>query len=443
MRTYDLKPFKCRAGDYVLLVPGSRIYKVGAQQATDLAEWQHSGGIGESLAPLCGALDGTGRTIPVLPPLPPVTSFSLNLAQLCNMRCGYCYADYGKFGGDASQMSVGTARLAIERLLERVPTGKTVQFGFMGGEPLIHRDLLRQTVLYAEECCRAAGCPVRFSLTTNGTLIRKSDAEFFSEHRFHVSVSIDGDAEDHDRFRILDSGVGTYASVQRALGHFRSAGWPRHLAGRCTLTPRSSRVIDIIDHLLSMGFDSAGVAPVLSSPHPDLAFEESQLDFLVEQMIETGRKAQCAMSLGRNYRFSNFTAALAEIHRGSSRFLPCGAAAGYLSVSSEGRLFACHRMIGDDRVAMGDLAAGIDNEARRRFLEPRHVDGFEPCRSCWARYLCGGGCHQEVMAAGRPACNYVRRWLEFCLCAYAELTAMRPDFPDMGGDPEPEAWRDS
>jgi uncharacterized protein len=55
------------------------------------------------------------------------------------------------------------------------------------------------------------------------------------------------------------------------------------------------------------------------------------------------------------------------------------------------------------------------------------VDRQEPCRSCWARYLCGGGCHYEVIHRGRPACDYIRGWLDYALGAYVRLSAQRPD----------------
>ena len=44
------------------------------------------------------------------------------------------------------------------------------------------------------------------------------------------------------------------------------------------------------------------------------------------------------------------------------------------------------------------------------------------------RYLCGGGCHHEVIARGRPACDYIRGWLHWSIGAYARLSAQRPDW---------------
>ena len=116
--------------------------------------------------------------------------------------------------------------------------------------------------------------------------------------------------------------------------------------------------------------------------------------------------------------------ALGEIHRGTHRPYPCGA--GYLGASAEGGLYACHRLVDDPAFAMGDVRTGSDVAARAAHLSARHVDLAEPCRSCWARYLCGGGCYHEVTRRGRVGCDFIRGWLDYCLAAYADLSAGPP-----------------
>jgi uncharacterized protein len=54
------------------------------------------------------------------------------------------------------------------------------------------------------------------------------------------------------------------------------------------------------------------------------------------------------------------------------------------------------------------------------------VERQAPCSSCWARYLCGGGCHYEAIHRGRPACDYIRGWLDYALGAYVRLSARLP-----------------
>jgi uncharacterized protein len=114
--------------------------------------------------------------------------------------------------------------------------------------------------------------------------------------------------------------------------------------------------------------------------------------------------------------------AMREIERGTHRPYPCGAGAGYLGVSADGDLAACHRFVGDEAGAMGSLTEGVNLTRQAAWLADRHVHRQEPCNSCWARYLCGGGCHHEVIRRGRPSCNYIRGWLHFCLETWLRLS---------------------
>ena len=149
----------------------------------------------------------------------------------------------------------------------------------------------------------------------------------------------------------------------------------------------------------------------------------NDLEGMLEGMIACGHEYERQFLANRRYPFANITNAIREIHRGTHRPYPCGAGAGYLGVSADGELAACHRFVGDEDGAMGSLEAGIDMTRRTEWLSARHVHRQEPCGSCWARYLCGGGCHHEVLRRGRPACDYIRGWLHYCLEAYLRLSS--------------------
>jgi uncharacterized protein len=149
---------------------------------------------------------------------------------------------------------------------------------------------------------------------------------------------------------------------------------------------------------------------------------------MLAQMIACGRAFEASVIAGRRYPFLNMVTALKELHKGTHRPYPCGAGAGYLAVSADGGLFACHRFVDDAAGAMGSLTDGPDTMVRTNWLAERHVHFQSPCAGCWARYLCGGGCHHEVIHRGRPACDYIRGWLEYCLGAYVRLLEAAPAF---------------
>ena len=149
-------------------------------------------------------------------------------------------------------------------------------------------------------------------------------------------------------------------------------------------------------------------------------------------MTEAADAELARVFTGAPPRFSNLWTALNAIHRGAARPLPCGSAATYLSVDVDGVFASCHRTVGQEAFRMGSVDEGFDAEGRRRFLSTRIVERQEPCRSCWARYLCGGGCHAEVAEVGRAGCDYIRGWLDYGLRAYRDVAARRPELLSWG-----------
>jgi uncharacterized protein len=145
-------------------------------------------------------------------------------------------------------------------------------------------------------------------------------------------------------------------------------------------------------------------------------------------MIDCGGEFERRTAAGRRYAFANLATAIQEIHKGTHRPYPCGAGAGYFGVGADGGLYTCHRFVADPSARFGDVWSGVDPLAQSRWLAERHVHLQSPCSGCWARYLCGGGCHHDVIRRGRPACDYIRGWLDYCLKAYVRLLASTPEY---------------
>jgi uncharacterized protein len=353
-----------------------------------------------------------------------VTALSLNVAQACNMSCAYCYADEGRFHGAARRMEKDVAFRGIDLLIANAG-GRAVTIGFIGGEPFLNRALLHECVEYAGAAAGRAGIAVRFSVTTNATLLREDDIRLLRYNNFAVTVSIDG-GPSHNRHRHLHSSRESAAAALSGIAPLLAEPGGARVAARATVTRDDLDVIGRLDWLRDLGFEEAGVAPVRTSPRPELILQEADWPVFLENMVAASRIELDCVGLGRQPFFSNLWVALREIHRGAARPLPCGSAASYLSLDATGRFYTCHRTIGEPEFAMGSLEDGVDGMARAAFLNSRHVDRQQPCASCWARYLCGGGCHAEVAAAGRAGCDYIRGWLEHCLRIYLNVLDRHP-----------------
>ncbi|GAA6179577.1 thioether cross-link-forming SCIFF peptide maturase [Shimia sp. NS0008-38b] len=426
-----LHPFRSPQGAHVLLVDGSRIYDVDEKGFEQALTGSVSIGLRQATQNNC---------IDEAPYQPGgLRALSLNITQGCNMSCSYCYADEGRFGAHSRLMSVETARKAAERFIAQVPPGQDAMLGYMGGEPFLNSRVLHEVTHFAAESAAQKNIALRFSVTTNGTLLRDEDVALLGDYPFSVAVSLDGGRATNDLQRRMRGGHSAYDRIIAGIGKLMSAPRrPRHISLRATVTPRSGDLVQMLEDMVALGVDEAGFAPALVSPDPKDSFQAADFEKLLTGLIACGERAREALLSRRRYPFSNFETALGEIHRGSHRPYPCGAAAGYASVSAEEGLFGCHRAIDDPAFAIGSLDEGTDRDAQRTFLTERHVLRQEPYRTCWARFLCGGGCHQEVLARGRVGCDYIRGWLEFCLSSYAVLSNRIPAYFDA-----PESYFDT
>lgn len=409
-------------GQHVFLPDGSRLFDADARLAPRL-EAAIEAGNAETLLDELGV---TGAPYVDDTPLeaPPVHALSLAIAQKCNLGCTYCYAQQGQFGGEARNMEKEVAEQAVDLLVGGAAPGARVNLAFLGGEPLANRALLVETTRRARKLANERGVLLTFSITTNGTLVTEADGDLFEEHGFAVTVSLDGPKKTHDALRPFVSGKGSFDRIMDNVRPLLARQRRMQVGARVTVTPRNLRLRETLDLLVAEGFHGVGFSPMLRSPSGADELLREDLEAVLAAMIECSDEFERRSRLGERYPFSNLLTALREIERGTHRPYPCGAGAGYLGVAADGALAACHRFVGDEDGTMGSLSTGIDAGRRADWLASRHVHRQEPCRSCWARYLCGGGCHHEVIARGRPACDYIRGWLHHCLGVYLRVSAL-------------------
>lgn len=405
---------------HLFVVDGSRLFDIDANLFDQFDTAISSGNVDK-------LLDRVGLAGPPLiddTPLSPrpIHALSLAVAQKCNLGCTYCYAQQGAFGGPAKNMSVAVAEQAVRLLVSQAEPDARINLAFLGGEPLVNRQVLQAATRLAADLAAERGLPITFSITTNGTLLNEDDASFFEEFGFAVTVSLDGPREAHDALRPYKSGRGSFDRIMQNVAPLLARQRRMQVSARVTVTPRNLMLRRTLDEFIAAGFHSVGFSPLLSAPNGQGEMQAEDLEIMLGEMIDCGREFERHFLAGERYSFANMVNAMREISRGTHRPYPCGAGAGYLGVSADGDLAACHRFVGDREGAMGSLSEGIDRTRQATWLAERHVHRQEPCRECWARYLCGGGCHHEVIRRGRPACNYIRGWLHYCLEAYLRLS---------------------
>lgn len=374
-------------------------------------------------------------------PVPfPLNTLVLNVTNQCNLSCKYCY-EFGEdrlanSAGKTKYMPVETAQDAIDYLLANSAGRQSVHVTFFGGETLLNFGVMRSAVQYAVVKAKEAGKGIDFSLTTNGTLLNEEVIEFLRDYRIGVTISLDGDREMNDQFRVFKDGRGSYDLIAPKVKALLARHTTRPIGARVTLTAQVVDVLKIYRHLTNdLGFREVGFAPVTTSPVRLYAIGGGGLDLVLAQFTKLALEYRDCALRNEHHGFSNVTDTLMEIHQGVSKAYPCGAGLGLMGVAPSGDIAPCHRFVDSDAHKLGHISTGVDHAKQAAFLDRGHIGRKYDCHTCWARPLCSGGCHHEALVrygdtghANLHYCDWIRGWTDVCLGIYGEIAARNPDF---------------
>ncbi len=376
---------------------------------------------------------------PLHPPAPesvPITQLKLHVSSTCNLRCGYCYQG-DTTGTPVRGMTIERARNAIDWLFSQGAAGSPVALMFFGGEPMLAFPVVEEAAGYAREQEQHTGRALTLSMVTNGTLITAERAAMLGALGFGIGMSIDGAPDAHDRLRVFASGRGSYAQARRALPWLQDAGC--RVNALITVGRHNNHVRRSVEHLLDEGFDGVKATP-MASTDPSLGLGAEDYERLREDVFVLADRYAERACAGERYGFSNIHGDVAAVHAGRRRHYPCTAGLSSAACTTEGELYLCHRFADREDFGIGSIEGGLDGDALASFREQMHLRERTDCRQCWARHLCGGGCHQhneldngDMRRATAVRCDYLRAWYYKVLQVYARIATVNPSFLDADG----------
>jgi uncharacterized protein len=143
----------------------------------------------------------------------------LKVASRCNLDCSYCYVynmgdetwrSLPKRMSPETERAVATGLGALLRSQER-----DFSVVLHGGEPLLLGAPRLRSLLSSLRAQLGFTCGI--SIQTNGVLITRAILDICVEHEVSLSVSVDGPAEVHDRFRVDRVGKASHAAVETGI----------------------------------------------------------------------------------------------------------------------------------------------------------------------------------------------------------------------------------
>ena len=208
-------------------------------------------------------------------------NLDLILTRSCPIDCVYC-----RLGRRPGAMSRRVWRRAVDLLLQEEGP---LELQFMGGEPLLEYDLVREISAYASARAVKKGKTLRLGVTTNGLLLTPARSRELGEMGCTVMLSLDGDRDVQTAQRGARGARGKFWDVlRRNLAGLASSGTPYFV--NLVVTPESAgRLSRGAAFLLAQGVRALQISYALG-----VFWDESSLKALEREIVLAARLADAA-----------------------------------------------------------------------------------------------------------------------------------------------------
>ena len=357
-----------------------------------------------------------------------VKALCLHIAHDCNLACRYCFAGEGEYKGDRSLMSLEVGKKALDFLVADSGNRRNLEVDFFGGEPLMNFDVVKELVAYGRELEKTHDKHFRFTLTTNGVLLRDDVIEFANKEMDNIVLSIDGRKEVHDHMRPFKNGKGSYDFI---LDKFKKVAESRNQQKYYVRGTFTHYNLDFVKDVLSLadeGFEQISVEPVVAGPEEPYAIREEDIPQICEGYDELAKEMLKRKKEGRGFNFFHYMIDLSGGPCVYKRLSGCGSGTEYLAVTPWGDLYPCHQFVGQEEFLMGNVDEGIVKPEIAEEFRGCSVYSKESCKTCFARFYCSGGCmansykfHHTINDTYEVSCEMERKRVECAIMIKAAL----------------------
>ncbi len=319
-----------------------------------------------------------------------VKALCLHVAHDCNLRCTYCFASQGDFKGKRVLMPFEVAKKAIDFVVKSSGNRRNIEIDFFGGEPLMNLDVVKKTVDYARSLEEENNKHFRFTLTTNGLGLTPDVMNYLDETMDNIVLSHDGRPSVNDYTRKAINGGGSYEFITPKIVEMaklrEEQGKDYYVRG--TYTGCNLDFSEDVLHLNSLGIKSISIEPVVTDENSEFGINKEDLPQLKKEYDKLAK-----LALDGEFRFFHFNLNLDQGPCLYKRLSGCGSGTDYLAITPEGDIYPCHQFVSNPDFKLGNLDEGLTNtKILEQFKQANLVNKIK-CKSCWARYFCGGGCH--------------------------------------------------
>jgi His-Xaa-Ser system radical SAM maturase HxsB len=171
----------------------------------------------------------------------------------CEHSCPYCQVSRQSEDKQTYDMSPEVAEKSLDLAFQS--PSSSIKIEFQGGEPLLNFERIKQIVISATKRNKFANKNLDFVIATNLALISVEILQFCKEHQIHISTSLDGPEDIHNKNRPRP-GKDSFDRATKGIELAREILGRDQVSALMTTTEISlGRVKEIIDEYLKFEFE--------------------------------------------------------------------------------------------------------------------------------------------------------------------------------------------
>lgn len=322
-----------------------------------------------------------------------IKAVCLNIIHGCNLRCKYCFADEGEYHGHKGVMDIETAKKAIDYVVKRSGPRRNIEIDLFGGEPTLIMDTIKEIIAYARENEKKWNKNIRFTMTTNATLLNDEMMDYMDKEMGNIILSLDGRQEVNDNVRIKVDGSGSYDDILPNIKKMvAKRNKDKMFYVRGTFTRANTDFYEDVMAMANEGFREISIEPVVLPDEHPLSLREEDLPTIFENYDKLYDEMARRKREGDEFRFYHFNVDLNGGPCVYKRISGCGAGFEYVAITPQGEVYPCHQFVGKEEYKLGTIDDdSYDKDLAKKF-KMAHIYNKPKCRDCWARFYCSGGC---------------------------------------------------
>jgi uncharacterized protein len=336
----------------------------------------------------------------------------------CNLRCTYCYETLRLTKSHEKAMQIAQIESYLKTFLDS--DSEITDIFLHGGEPLLAGKEFFHAFIETLKKSQHYG-KLTLGIQTNGTLLDNEWVEFLKLHDFRVGISLDGDEEINDKYRIDRKGRGSYREIIKGMELLKKYDIPFGII--CVVSAETASVPGnakrILDHFTSLGVQYVDVHPAFTPEDTsgDSAKDNLSIDLYCRFMTElTEAWSECESPNFRLRCIEDVFENLSSIK--SSTCYAAGLCTNILGMDPSGNISPCtrpfHSKYNFGNAGINSLKELEQSNAFQQFVEDEKAGRLKTENCQWSS-LCGhGGCPHERFTNGKqdPAGRHI-----FCSCS--------------------------